>query len=169
MAENNNNNDDQIFNEDELQDIMNEFESLEREFNEGDAPQAEEVVAASEPVVTSESTTEEVLEEGELTMSVESEASNVVPMASAKPKAKPTAPVSTQSISSNAQGVSMSLEFPIGDQVAQIGLSPEYGFSFNMDGVEITIDSENGCVMTLPGGMTFTIPVDQVSKVKKSA
>lgn len=158
MAEKNNN-DEQIFNEDELQDIMNEFENLEREFHEGE-PESEEVEASAE------APSEDVEEEGELHVS-ESEPDNVVQMA-AKPKPAPAAAAPSHTVT-NSNGVSMSLEFPIGEQVAQIGISPEYGFSFNMDGVEITIDAENGCIMTLPGGMTFNIPVSAPQKSKKSA
>lgn len=176
MAENNNENDEQIFNEDELQDIMNEFESLEREFHEGDEPvlaQAETPVEEAAAEVVEEAETEvEIEDEGELSISAASAPAatndNVVSMAHAKSKVQPKAKPSAPTINA-ASGVSMSLEFPIGDQVAQIGMSPEYGFSFNMDGVELTIDAENGCVMTLPGGMTFTIPANSVQKSKKSA
>tara|TARA_R110000868_G_scaffold83454_2_gene235547 strand:- start:4490 stop:4936 length:447 start_codon:yes stop_codon:yes gene_type:complete len=148
MAENNN--DEQIFNEDELQDIMNEFETLEQEFH-GD----EEAQSAS---ATHEN--EIIEEEGELNVS---EQSNVVSMNKSKthtPKAK---------TSSESPNMTMSMEFPIGEKLAQIGLNPEYGFSFSMDGVELTVDAENGCVMTLPGGMTFTFPIEEKSKLKKSA
>lgn len=165
MAENNNENDEQIFNEDELQDIMNEFESLEREFHEGDEP----VQKSQAPV---QAATTEVEDEGELSISAAhapaSANDNVVSMAHAKSKAQPKAKPSAPTINA-ASAVTMSLEFPIGDQVAQIGMSPEFGFSFNMDGVELTIDADNGCVMTLPGGMTFTIPANSVQKSKKSA
>lgn len=175
MAENNNENDEQIFNEDELQDIMNEFESLEREFHEGDEPVQKSqapVQAATTEVVEEAEAEVEIEDEGELSISAAhapaSANDNVVSMAHAKSKAQPKAKPSAPTINA-ASGVTMSLEFPIGDQVAQIGMSPEFGFSFNMDGVELTIDADNGCVMTLPGGMTFTIPANSVQKSKKSA
>ena len=163
MAENNKENEEQIFNEDELQDIMNEFESLEREFHEGED---------EAPVASAEEVSAPVEEEGELNISAQESTpvaqhnDNVVPMAKAK-TAK--APVQSKPAPTSVSGVSMSLELPIGEQVAQIGISPEYGFSFSMDGVELTIDEHNGCVMTLPGGMTFTIPVKSEQKAKKSA
>ncbi|MBH48038.1 MAG: hypothetical protein CME71_07690 [Halobacteriovorax sp.] len=144
MAENNN--DEQIFNEDELQDIMNEFETLEQEFHDDSG----EPQSAAHEVVE---------EEGELNVS---EQSNVVSMNKAKPK-------HSKSTSSDNSNITMSMEFPIGEKVAQIGLNPEYGFSFSLDGVELTVDAENGCVMTLPGGMTFSFPVEEKSKQKKSA
>tara|TARA_R110002049_G_scaffold216772_2_gene388232 strand:+ start:229 stop:738 length:510 start_codon:yes stop_codon:yes gene_type:complete len=166
------NNDEQIFNEDELQDIMNEFESLEQEYN--DAPEQVEETKSATPTETVEENVTEVEEEGELnivdevseTVEAEPEHDNVVPMSAKKSAPKTEHTHHDATASSN---VSMSMEFPIGDKVAQIGLNPEYGFSFNMDGVELTIDEENGCVMTLPGGMTFTFPVQNKSKHKKSA
>ncbi len=161
------NNDEQIFNEDELQDIMNEFESLEQEYKE--APEQVKEAKSATPTVEVEEVSE-VEDEGELNIVEEISASeeetqhdNVVSMAAKK------ATTHSHHDATSTSNVSMSMEFPIGDQVAQIGLNPEYGFSFNMDGVELTIDAENGCVMTLPGGMTFTFPVQNKSKHKKSA
>lgn len=166
MAENNNN-DEQIFNEDELQDIMNEFESLEREFHEGEGETESEMVDASADA--QEVSEVEEPAEGELHVSEPEPNDNVVSIA-AKPKAASQVSPAAPTAAASSNSVSMSLEFPIGEQVAQIGISPEYGFSFNMDGVELTIDAENGCVMTLPGGMTFTIPVNSpAQKTKKSA
>ncbi|PIP90002.1 MAG: hypothetical protein COW01_15040 [Bdellovibrionales bacterium CG12_big_fil_rev_8_21_14_0_65_38_15] len=170
------NNDEQIFNEDELQDIMNEFESLEQEYN--DAPeQAKEVKSVAPTKVEEE--VQQVEDEGELNIvdeivddfndEVEEETHDNVVSMSAKTSAPKSAPAATHTHHNASSNVSMSMEFPIGDQVAQIGLNPEYGFSFNMDGVELTIDAENGCVMTLPGGMTFTFPAQHNSKQKKSA
>lgn len=161
------NNDEQIFNEDELQDIMNEFESLEQEYN--DAPEQVKEVKSAAPVEE----VHEVEDEGELNIvdeiiDEEEAHDNVVSMSAKTPASKP-APTASHTHHNVSSNVSMSMEFPIGDQVAQIGLNPEYGFSFNMDGVELTIDAENGCVMTLPGGMTFTFPVQHKSKQKKSA
>lgn len=153
MAENHNMDDEQIFNEDELQDIMSEFEDLEREYQE-QAPESQ--LAAVEEVSSS------VEESVEDTLESEVETDNVVSFTSASKN-------STTSTPNAPNGVTMTLELPIGEQVAQIGISPEYGFSFTMDGVELTIDAQNGCVMTLPGGMTFNIPVQNNQKQKKSA
>ncbi len=140
MAEENEKlNDEQIFNEDELQDIMSEFEDLEREYNEHEMHEVAQVVdeAVNDNVVS--------LHDQKKTIQT---------------PAQPVGP---------GQGVTMTLEMPIGDQVAQIEISPEYGFSLVMDGVELTIDATNGCAMTLPGGMTFNIPLSNPVKQKKSA
>ncbi len=166
------NNEEQIFNEDELQDIMNEFESLEQEYN--DAPEQAKEVKSAAPIKVEEEV-QEVEDEGELNIvdeivdEVEEEAHDNVVSMSAKTSASKPASAASHTHHNVSSNVSMSMEFPIGDQVAQIGLNPEYGFSFNMDGVELTIDAENGCVMTLPGGMTFTFPAQKQSKQKKSA
>lgn len=157
-----NNNDEQIFNEDELQDIMSEFEALEQEY--------QEVSEEPEATTTVEATQDAIKEEGELKVTHQLKVNkshdnenNVVPL-----KAKAPTHKTTQKNNINSE-VSMSMEFPIGERIAQIGLNPEYGFSFSMDGVELTIDDKNGCVMTLPGGMTFTLPLEKPSKQKKSA
>lgn len=173
--------DDKSFNESELMDIMAEIEGLEQDF-----VAAEEVVA--KPIVAVVAKTELQNEiDRELEMSfVEKEEEELAQATPAvltfekKPTAQPTqtaiaAPVAAAAASSEisfeAHGqMNLNLGFKIGEENANLTIDPVRGMVVTMSGVELRINQEDGCIVTMENGVKFTIPLtSSESNLKKKS
>jgi hypothetical protein len=167
----------QGFNEDELQDIMNEIESLEEEFSHSE-PQKSKPVAKKASSTESEDSTfsDEEMNEvlGELNnMSVEEvehkqspkvepEKSNVhqLKSSSVEKKVVSPAPIHTNS-SSSADGVSMN--FSVSGNMSM-------NMNFNVSGTNIGLSiSEDGLTINMDGGGKFVLPIQSQHKNKNAA
>ena len=181
----------QSFNDAELQDIMNEIESLEKEFVEEEgAPQGEaETVEAKteEPSAehsTEETQTEEPQAQQEETQDdednedfsseaesyeAEEETSNVVPMSAGK--AQPTAPTAGGEgyMQFSGQGdMDMQLNFQLGEETATVNIK-DGCLNVTLAGVQLEL-SENGCEVHMDGGVKFSVPLTgSQAKGKKAA
>ncbi|MFA6238272.1 MAG: hypothetical protein WC635_13145 [Bacteriovorax sp.] len=137
------------FNESELQDIMAEIESLEKEFEE-------EVVA--EEVTTKASIKEEKLKPVT--------GPTILPFDKKQPTIRSGSEISFQA---NGQ-MNLNLEFKIGDEVATLSVDPVKGLIVTMSGVELCINQEEGCKVVMENGMNFTIPLtSSASNLKKKS
>jgi hypothetical protein len=162
MADSSDNN----FNETELQDIMAEFESLENEFE-------------TTPVLKSADLQDEI--DRELAMA--EAMSEPVVEATIEPtilafEKKSTPTVSNSSSSSNSEisfeahgQMNLNLVFKIGEENAKLVIDPVRGLIITMSGVELCINQEDGCKVTMDTGVKFTIPMNtyESSSKKKSA
>lgn len=164
------------FNESELQDIMAEIESLEKEFD------TEEVKAAS-PVI------EEPVKKTDLQSAIDNEFERTThEVQQVQTKAAPkvlafdkkattygrpaTSPLLSSEISFEALGhMSLNIAFKIGEEKAILKVDPEKGLMVTMAGVELCINEEEGCLVTMESGVKFTIPLTSraASPKKKSA
>lgn len=136
------------FSDDELTDIMNEIESLEKEFS--DTTQTE-----SHHEVLSE-LTEMTLEEATMVQKVEHDVENNVHHISNFKKEEITSHhVETHSAKS-------SMSFKVSGQ-----MTLELGFDVAGTSVAIHVDEKNGLTVELEGGMKFQIPVHANAQVKK--
>jgi hypothetical protein len=145
------------FNEDELEDIMNEIENLEREFGD-DAPAEKPAAkvkakpAAKAAVTVEEKVEEEVEEVEEVELEEESVASapvaKVVPMHnSSLPKGNHPAKMHL----SVAGDMEVSLEFGIHGQT-----------------ISLSVDPKEGLVISMQGGAKFCLPLNHNNKNKKT-
>ncbi len=178
----------QNFNDAELQDIMNEIESLEKEFVEQEASeessaqsdednvqaqQSETVEAEQEQELYDEPTheaqtqveaaTEEYTETPEMEESFEEEeqSDNVVSMENHRPE------TTTPSYDSSSAGemtfsgqgqMDFNMSFTLGEK--QATLSVESGkLKVSVSGVELYL-SEEGCEVEMAGGVRFSVPLD---------
>ncbi len=176
---------DSNFNESELQDIMAEIESLEKEF-EGES--VETMEATAEPIVLPVKKTalqEEIEREIEMSMEVSDEKKvDMVMDIADEPIVTPVAPVeepkvlsfekkSTSSvpgseISFEATGsMTLNLGFKVGDESAKLTIDPVKGLLVTMNGVELCISSEEGCKVTMENGVKFTIPLTSAESTSK--
>ncbi len=175
------------FNESELQDIMAEIESLEKDFET--APAEEEAIVE----IAKTSLQDEIERELEMSLksgevSAEEAQASIVSEVVAAPIAAPSAPtvlafekkstpapISTASksseISFEATGsMNLNLGFKIGDETAKLSIDPLKGMTVTMNGVELCINQESGCTVTMENGVTFTIPLTSTdSATKKKA
>lgn len=161
------------FNESELQDIMAEIENLEKEFET-------EPALAAEPIVVPVKKTnlqEEIEREIEMSKEVSAEKKEalVAPVA-AQPKVlsfeKKSVPVSTKESSSEisfaANGqMNLNLEFKIGEESAKLSVDPVLGLVITMNGVELCINQEEGCKVSMKNGVNFTIPLTSSEPTSK--
>lgn len=134
------------FNEEELQDIMAEIETLEKDF------EGEEVVAKSPEKIVAETTNVLSLDKKQTT----------------KSKMNDSAP----EISFEAHGqMKLNLGFKIGEESAKLIINPENGLVITLSGVELCINDKDGCKVTMENGVKFTIPLTSSSadSKKKSA
>jgi len=174
------------FNEAELQDIMSEIENLEKEFDSS-------LMEAAAPKETLQQEIDREMEmsaEIEAKVEVEPEAEleddsafgpedfYEVPKTLAFEK-KPIvntslneSPVKNSEISFEACGqMNLNLAFKIGDETAKLTIDPAKGLLVLLDGVELCINQEIGCSVTMSNGVKFTIPLtsSEASTKKKSA
>lgn len=174
--------DDKSFNESELMDIMAEIEGLEQDF-----VAAEEVVAVAKPMVAVVAKTELQNEiDRELEMSfVEKEEEELAQATPAvltfekKTTAQPTqavaaavaTPAASSEISFEAHGqMNLNLGFKIGEESAKLTIDPVRGMVVTMSGVELRINQEDGCIVTMENGVKFTIPLtSSESNLKKKS
>jgi hypothetical protein len=163
--------DEKSFNESELQDIMSEIEDLEKEFETSESP------AVSSPPPVSPKTSEESLQhkiDRELQESLEEGLS-------AKVSSKtdilsfdkmPSGMSLKNEVAFAARGsMSLNLDFNIGHESAKLCIDPVKGLVVTLSGVQLCINEEEGCIVTMENGMKFTIPLSSWEKQpkKKSA
>lgn len=197
-------NQDQSFNDAELQDIMNEIESLEREFVEEEsdtttqveaqAPESEtttEEVVSEETVetqsvetgivddssdtTTSEQTSDSPDSEDEDAESLVNEVAeeyegNVVSMSEHRaPSSEEVTTASTpgQMQFSGMGNMNFNLNFPVGEAQAEVQVK-DGKLLVSLEGVELTL-SEDGCEVSMEGGVKFSVPVSSKSAGKKAA
>jgi hypothetical protein len=168
----------QGFNEDELQDIMNEIESLEEEFSGSEpqktkpqaTPKAE--VSEGDESVFSDEEMNEVL--GELNnMSVEEvehkqshksepEKNNVHQLKSTPVEKKVSAPAPVHS-SSSSTADAVSMNFSVSGNMSM-------NMNFNVSGTNIGLSiSEDGLTINMEGGGKFVLPIQAQHKNKNAA
>lgn len=176
------------FNNNELDDIMNEIENLEKEFTtkKTDTPMpkldkvTEELIVDGISHVANESKLERM---AHVKLSLQEEIdrelanSNVVQLKATAPQTS-SAPV-TKSSTASSSPMKMSLEgqakidlsFMLKNSKADVSVDPEKGVSVFFGGVKISIDSSSGCTISMDNGTTMTIPltVDGDYSKKKTA
>ncbi len=174
--------DDNNFNESELQDIMSEIEDLEKEFDivEETPMTLQEKIDAElamelEEIASAEIITEDVMDAMD---SIDSEEIAVAPKSQVlvfeKNETSHSAPISNtlSEVSLAAHGkMSLNLDFKIGSETARLTIDPVKGLVVTMSGVELCINEDSGCRVTMENGMNFTIPLSSqtISTKKKSA
>ena len=187
------------FNESELHDIMSEIEDLEKEFEAEERPMSlQEKIDAELAMELEDINTAEVPEMAE---QAEAEAEAIfeeVVMAAPTPTPTPTptpivTPVAKEIVETPAQvlpfaksstvtsspGVSfqangqmtLSLDFMVGQETAKLTIDPLKGLIVTVSGVELCINEDSGCTVSMDNGMKFTIPMTSSSNSlkKKSA
>lgn len=149
---------DASFNDDELQDIMNEIESLEQEFGE-----AEETVALED---ADHEDIERELQELEASIEEEMEEPSEPAQASVHPiSSHSPAPASSPCVELQASGsMNMSFNVPVGEHQACVSWNGEV-LSVTLNGVCIELNSDS-CQVELPGGASFNVPVMPASKAR---
>lgn len=172
--------DDKSFNESELMDIMAEIEGLEQDF-----VAAEEVVAKPMVAVVAKTELQNEIDR-ELEMSLvekeEEELAQATPAVltfEKKTTAQPTqavaaavaTPAASSEISFEAHGqMNLNLGFKIGEESAKLTIDPVRGMIVTMSGVELRINQEDGCIVTMENGVKFTIPLtSSESNLKKKS
>lgn len=149
---------DKSFNESELQDIMAEIENLEKEF--------ETEMLPAPKVVKQTNLQKEIDHELEMSLSVPVETTPKVLSFEKK-----TTSLNSE-ISFAAQGqMNLNLSFKIGEENAKLTIDPVKGLVVTMTGVELCLNQESGCKVTMDSGVTFTIPLTSPESAlkKKSA
>ncbi|WP_372654978.1 hypothetical protein [Halobacteriovorax sp.] len=174
----------QSFNDSELQDIMSEIESLEKEFvEEGErSPEELAIVSADKTDLQSEidkevesmsnemsseddSFADEVINEVEDEVEPMAEVDNVVTLPTSEKKS-----VSSHGAAmdfSAAGTMDFSLNFNIGTEAATLKVDGDKGLCVEMGGVLIEITQESGCTVTMEGGVNFNIPLTTSANVAK--
>lgn len=177
LSEDITNDDDKNFNDSELQDIMSEIENLEKEFETSDVDGAETHMTLQEQIdaeLAMEIEAAAIKEEAEAE-EMEAEIQNVASVI--KPQIMPfEKPVSAQipkgsEVSFAAHGqMSFNLDFKVGSDTAKLIVDPVKGLMITVAGVELCINEDSGCTVSMENGMKFTIPLSsQVNSVKKKA
>lgn len=159
------------FNESELQDIMAEIESLEKDFA------AEPEAVLEEPAVKKTHLQEEIEREIALSQEVSAETKEELVSSSlkseepkilsfekkAEPIVTPVAPSSkhkSSEISFAANGqMNLNLTFKVGEEIATLTVDPIAGLIVVMNGVELCLSETEGCKVTMDNGVNFTIPL----------
>lgn len=176
------------FNDSELQDIMAEIESLEKEF-ETEAV-IEPKVMPVEAIKMSKQTDLQNEIDRELEMSLgmleddknemKSDTSNSIKAEpevlsfekkSATPLVTSATNNSSSEISFEAHGqMKLCLGFKIGEESAKLTIDPVKGLVVTMSGVELCINLEEGCKVMMDSGAKFTIPLtSHESALKKKS
>jgi hypothetical protein len=155
------------FNETELQDIMAEIENLEKEF-ETDAVQE----------VKKTDLQNEIDHELEMSMQERELESAPAPKVLSFEKKSTTSYIPTPATSSSSEisfeahgQMNLNLGFKIGEESARLTIDPVRGLVVTMSGVELCINQEDGCKVTMDTGVKFTIPLTSSESAlkKKSA
>jgi hypothetical protein len=163
---------DQSFNDDELQDIMNEIEDLEKEFG-GDSTSEEEMVISKPKKTELQDKIDQELEAVANAMIPEADDSpeeNVVAMENSTLAATPS-PTSENGAHMDFSGsgqMNFNLDFNIGEHTAHLKVDGSNGFVVEMSGVYIHINEEHGCTVEMSGGVKFNVPFPAGS-TKKAA
>ena len=171
------------FNETELKDIMAEIESLEKEFEseamvipklipENHFPSPEHTELQSDIDREMEmSLAMQKLENDEFMSSVE-DSPSILPFEKKIFSSSSTGKNSGSEISFEAQGqMNLNLGFKIGEETVKLVIDPIKGLLVTMAGVELCINQEDGCKVTMESGVKFTIPLTSSESAfkKKSA
>lgn len=196
-TKNDSNEAEQGFNDSELLDIMQEIESLEREFASTDQSDTEELAISAQDVKKTslqdaidqeignslEASNADASEESQVVeenyeeldqaeMEMDQEVSapdNVVAF-----NHKPTKTVATSTgakapMSFSAEGsMNLALEFDLGETKATLHVNGDQGVTFEMDGVTFTLHPTEGCQVSMTNGVKFSVPVGSASALKKA-
>lgn len=167
------------FNESELENIIAEIENLEKEF-EADAllkskSNSENEMASLQNEIDHEMEmtliTQNIDKEEESVSSKKS--SKVLPFGKKSSISYPSdnGEVGLGEISFEAKGqMNLNLGFKIGEETAQLTIDPVKGLIVTLHGVELCINQEDGCKVTMESGVNFTIPLtSSLSTVKKKS
>lgn len=78
---------------------------------------------------------------------------------------------SSSGVSFQAQGqMSLNLDFMVGQETAKLVIDPVKGLVVTLSGVELCINEDSGCTVSMDNGMKFTIPLSsQANSFKKKA
>lgn len=181
-----NQNSDGSFNENELQDIMNEIENLEKDFVEEQSsePEVEEVKAESTESNNSDadelqSTIDaEIAELNAITEVAQPEDSEEIEatdnvmsiLQDAEATSSPTYSGSPVELTCNGD-MDFNMNFSLGENTANVKVNKDNGLSVELDGVSLTMNEITGCTITLPGGIKFTVPLtsENTSANKKAS
>ena len=171
------------FNETELKDIMAEIESLEKEFeteamvrpklnaeNHFTPPEHTELQSDIDREMEM-SLAMQKMENDELKSSVE-DSPSVLPFEKKIFSTPAKLQSSGSEISFEAQGqMNLNLGFKIGEETVKLVIDPIKGLLVTMSGVELCINQEDGCKVTMESGVKFTIPLtsSETAFKKKSA
>lgn len=182
---------DKSFDDAELQDIMNEIESLEKEFVEDSTHESDASLALTQAsdnnlqgAIDAELQSVTIDPPGEESAIVEvAEVAEVAaaPVSAQAIEAAPVAEVINQGpvlvpdcepsqVSSSGGGtmdftasgnINLSLNFQVGEKQATLVIDKETGLKIEMNGVKLQINEKNGCSMTMPSGVSFNIPLTE--------
>lgn len=171
----------QSFNDSELQDIMSEIESLEKEFVEEGERSPEELAIVSSQKTDLQSEIDKEVESMSSEMSdddnfadeiideieedIVSEVDNVVTLPSSE-KRETTGQGAAMDFSA-AGTMDFNLNFNIGTEAATLKVDGDKGLCVEMGGVLIQITQESGCTVTMEGGVNFNIPLTTSTNAAK--
>lgn len=139
---------DEAFNEDELAEIMNEIEDIEEDDE-------------SEVEGSNESST-----------NVEASEENVVPISGSSGSA-PSMPSNASfsggtPVSLAASGtMDVNLNFKVNEKDISLTVDKDSGFSLSLDNLNMSVDENNQLTLHLPGGIKFSVPLDDSGKNEK--
>ena len=151
--------DDKNFNESELQDIMSEIEDLEKEFETESTTTLQEEIDAELEMELAESAVEIAVTPEAEVLAFEKAPAAII--------SSPTKP----SVSFAAEGqMSLNLDFKVGTETAKLFIDPVKGLIVTLSGVELCINEDTGCTVSMENGTKFTIPLSSQDKsLKKKA
>jgi hypothetical protein len=175
----------QGFNDSELMDIMAEIESLEKEFVGPDAKTTSTSLAiAQDEVATTnlqasiddEIAMQKMMDETEMVAPEEiaevKEEGNVTflrPVAAAVATTAPAASKNAPLEMTLSGQMALGLNFKIGETNALLEVNGNEGLTLKLNGVELCINEESGCTISMAGGVTFNVPLTQTTAAKKAA
>ncbi len=159
------------FNEAELQDIISEIENLEKEL-EGEPMMGTDPIIAPVKKANLQDEIDHEIEMIQTTSAapvVETPAAVLTFEKKLEPELKPsTENTSSSEISFKAHGqMNLDLGFKIGDESAKLTIDPVNGLVVTMNGVELSINQEVGCIVKMENGVSFTIPLTSSAPTSK--
>lgn len=184
------------FNESELHDIMSEIEDLEKEFEAEEKPMSlqekidaelamelEDINTAEVPEAAAEveAEAEAIFEEVVMAAPIEAtpapaqvlpfEKPSTIATTTAITTTTPTTLTSSPGVSFQANGqMTLSLDFMVGQETAKLTIDPVKGLMVTLSGVELSINEDSGCTVSMDNGMKFTIPMtSSVNSLKKKS
>jgi hypothetical protein len=167
------------FNESELENIIAEIETLEKEF-EADALLKSKLNSENE-MANLQNEIDHEMEMTLITQSIDKEeesvsskkSSKVLPFGKKSSLSYPSenGEAGVGEISFEAKGqMNLNLGFKIGEETAQLSIDPVKGLIVTLRGVELCINQEDGCKVTMDSGVNFTIPLtSSLSAMKKKS
>ena len=155
------------FNETELHNIIAEIENLEKDFTADETigeVEVETKVTEIPKIITS--TPQVETKKTELQMQIDQE------LEMALQGTLETKEVVREPVMVEAQGqMNLNLAFKIGEETAKLTIDPVKGLIVTMSGVELCINENDGCKVTMDSGVKFIIPLTTADTAlkKKSA